>query len=72
MRRRDEAEADAGEIAAQCDCRGEEWSRAGKDGERGADGTDGAIVVPKVKQRSYKWSVCWDEGKSILDELNEN
>ena len=61
MRRRDEVEADAGEIAAECDRRGEEWSRAGESGECGEDGAIGAVVVPKVS-KGVTWSVCWMKG----------
>ena len=58
MRRRDEVEADAGEIAAECNRRGEEWSCAGESGECGEDGAIGAVVVPKVS-KGVTWSVCW-------------
>lgn len=64
MRRRDEVEADAGEIAAECDRRGEEWSCAGESGECGEDGAIGAvgaIVVPKVS-KGVTWNVCWMKG----------
>ena len=61
MRRRDEVEADAGEIAAECNRRGEEWSRAGESGECGEDGAIGAGVVPKVS-KGVTWSVCLMKG----------
>lgn len=49
VRCRDEAEADAGETAAECDFGREEWSDDGEGGEFGAFGAFRAFVVPKVE-----------------------